>query len=127
MVIDPATGQPVPMAAYDEQSMHVDQTQLVGPSATGPNIIQNREDFEGVDAEPRSHDFQTHQVFGDITQQQTNRSVMASPLRQVKKLTAAQQRHRNQALGKLGTASNPFVNQGVENTRKLLRNQLQLN
>ena len=62
VVIDPATGQPVPMAPYDEQSMHVDQTQVVGP-----NIIQNREDFEGVDAEPRSHDFQTHQVFGDIT------------------------------------------------------------
>ena len=52
---------------------------------------------------------------------------MASPLRQVKKLKAAQQRHRNQALGKLGNASNPFVNQGVENTRKLLRQQLQLN
>ena len=68
MVYDPATGQPVPMAAYDEQSMHVDQTQLVGPSAAGPNIIHNREeDFEGVDAEPRSYDYQTHQVFGDIT------------------------------------------------------------
>ena len=79
VVIDPATGQPVPMETYDERSMHVDQTQAVG-HVPGPNIIQNREDFEGVDAEPRSHDFQTHQVFGDITQAHTNanRSVMAS-------------------------------------------------
>ena len=55
VVIDPVTGQPVPMEAYDEVSMHVDQTQVVANG--GPNIIQNREDFEGVDVEPRSHDF----------------------------------------------------------------------
>ena len=90
----------------------------------GPNIIQNREEFEGVEAEPRSHDFQTHQVFGDITRQHTNRSVMASPLRHPKKLTATQQRHRNAQLGKQGHMSNPFINQGVENTRRLLSSTL---
>ena len=59
--------------------MHVDQTNLIG----------NAEDFEGVEQEPHSHhDFQTHQVFADITQKQTNRSVLASPPRLTKKLTA---------------------------------------
>ena len=51
---------------------------------------------------------------------------MASPLRQVKKLTATQQRHRNQALGKMGATTSPFVNQGVENTRQLLSSRLNL-
>ena len=89
--------------------MHVDQT----------NIIGNAEDFEGVDKEPHSHDFQTHQVFADITKAQTNRSVLASPQRYAKKLTATQQRQRNAALGKLGTPANPFIARGVESTRKL--------
>ena len=55
--------------------MHVDQT----------NIIGNAEDFEGVENEPRSYDYQTHQVFADITKAQTNKSVLASPQRFPKK------------------------------------------
>ena len=49
-VIDPSTGLPIVVAPYDEENMHVDQT----------NIIGNAEDFEGVEQEPRSHDFQSH-------------------------------------------------------------------
>ena len=110
-MIDPATGLPVAVAPYDETTMHIDQT----------NIIGNAEDFEGVDPEPRSHDFQASpHVFGDITRAHTNKSVMmASPPRITKKLTATQQRHRNQALGKLSTPANPFVSRGVDSTRKL--------
>ena len=47
---------------------------------------------------------------------------MASPQKLTKKLTSHQIRQRNQALGKLGTPVNPFLNQGVESTRKLFSN-----
>ena len=52
-----------------------------------------------------------------------NRSMLSSPIR-TNKLTATQQRHRNAKMAKMGHISNPFVAQGVENTRRLFEKNL---